>query len=248
MTTATVVAIHQPNFLPWMGYFHKMMQSDVFILLDTVPYTKNGYQNRVKIKTAQGARWLTIPVLTKGRFGQLTSEVEIKDNIGWRKTHLLTLTTNYARAPYFSETTAWLTTAYDNKTNRLAQFNQMLIEIVRKELGIETPLVLASTLNAGGTSSRHLLELVQQVGGTTYLSGPSGRHYLDETPFLEAGVQVQYQQFQHPVYPQLHGEFIRGLSIIDLLMNVGPVQARRVLESATKTDQASQNDHVTMHL
>jgi hypothetical protein len=247
MTRTTVVAIHQPNFLPWMGYFHKMMLSDVFILLDTVPYTKNGYQNRVKIKTAQGARWLTIPVLTKGRFGQLTSEVEIKDNIGWRKTHLLTLTTNYARAPYFADTMAWLRTAYDSTTTRLAQFNQTLIEIVRKELRIETPLVLASTLNAGGSSSQHLLELVQKVGGTTYLSGPSGRHYLDEAPFLEAGVKIQYQQFQHPVYPQLHGDFVRGLSIIDLLMNVGPIQARHVLESASESNQANQDDRVTLH-
>ncbi len=233
MKSTRVVAIHQPNFLPWFGFFHKMTCADVFVLLDTVPYSKNSYQNRVKMKMPQGASWLTVPVLTKGRFGQLTSEVAIKDSIGWRKTHILTLTNSYRRAPFFGQTMAWLERVYEQPTTLLAQFNQGAIREMVAQLGLETELVLASSLGARGRGSQHLLELVQQVGGDVYLSGASGRQYLDEAIFAEAGIQVRYQEFEYPTYPQQHGPFIRGLSMVDLLMNVGPQEARRYLEAAS---------------
>ncbi len=237
MKSTRVVAIHQPNFLPWFGFFHKMTCADVFVLLDTVPYSKNSYQNRVKMKMPQGASWLTVPVLTKGRFGQLTSEVEIKDSIGWRKTHMLTLTNSYRRAPFFDQTMAWLERVYEQSTILLAQFNQQAIQEMVDQLGLETELVLASELAASGRGSQHLLELVQQVGGDVYLSGASGRQYLDETIFVQAGIQIRYQEFEYPSYPQQHGAFVRGLSMVDLLMNVGPQEARRYLEAASVTEE-----------
>ncbi len=220
-----IVSIHQPNFLPWLGFFHKMAAVDIFILLDNVPFTKNGYQNRVKIKTAQGERWLTVPVLTKGRFGQLTRDVPINPCVRWEHTHLATLRTNYRRAPFFGDVMRWLEPLYAHPPDRLAPFNRRLIEGVLDYVGLPVQMVSASSLGVEGKGGELLLKLVQAVGGTVYLSGPSGRHYLDPSLFHRAGVRLEFHQFVHPRYPQLYGDFIPNLSILDLLMNVGPVRA-----------------------
>jgi hypothetical protein len=235
-----VVAIHQPNFLPWLGFFHKMTLADVFILLDNVPFTKNSFQNRVKIKSAQGEQWLTVPVLTKGRFGQLTCEVLINNNVRWQKTHLGALRTNYRRGPYYEEVLAWLGPSYREPPARLAAFNQYLIKAVREQLGLSAELVLASALGVGGNGSELLLQLVQAVDGDLYLSGSSGRDYLDISIFQKAGIKVQFQQFQHLVYPQLYGDFIPGLSLVDLLMNVGPSKAVSYLQNDSLSSQCAE--------
>jgi hypothetical protein len=239
-----IIAIHQPNFLPWLGFFHKMSLADVFILLDNVPFTKNSYQNRVKIKSAQGEQWLTVPVLTKGRFGQLTREVPINNTTRWQRVHLAALRTNYQRAPYYQEVLAWLEPWYREAPAHLATFNQALIEAMLDQLELSTRLVVASSLNSEGSGPELLLNLVQAVEGNVYLSGPSGRDYLDMSIFRRAGVNVQFQQFHHPAYPQLYGEFIAGLSIIDLLMNVGPAEAMEYLlhhHSATQQSPAGKS-------
>lgn len=234
MSKNRVVAIHQPNFLPWLGFFHKMALADVFILLDNVPFTKNGFQNRVKIKSAQGEQWLTVPVLTKGRFGQLTCEVLLNDTIRWQRTHLAALRTNYRRAPYYEEVLAWLGPLYRGTSTSLAVFNQALIEITQHRLALSTELLTASSLSVEGSGAELLLRLVQAVGGDVYLSGPSGHDYLDTAIFQEAGIEVRFQQFDHPTYPQLYGDFIPGLSAIDLLMNVHPSEAAKYIQGTSE--------------
>ncbi len=229
MSASRIVAIHQPNFIPWLGFFHKMSCADVFVLLDTVPFTKNSYQNRVRIKTAQGEQWLTVPVLTKGRFGQLTNEVEINSATAWQKTHLATLRTNYSRAPHMAEVMTWLEPLYNDTSSLLATFNRGIIEVIHQRLGFHADLVLASSLGCSGAGSELLLRLVQAVGGDLYLSGPSGRSYLDLGLFEAAGIAVQFHDFRHPLYPQLFGDFVPGLSIIDLFMNVGVAASARYL-------------------
>jgi hypothetical protein len=215
--------------MPWLGFFHKMALSDIFILLDNVPYSKNSYQNRVRIKSAQGEQWLTVPVMTKGRFGQLTNEVPINVNTDWHKSHLAALRTNYQPAPWYDQVLAWLEPMYAGIVTHLAPFNESLIEAIRCQLGISTRLELASELGSEGRGSELLLELVRAVDGDVYLSGPSGRDYLDLAIFEADGIKVRFQQFDHPVYPQLYGDFVLGLSIIDLLMNVGASAAARYL-------------------
>lgn len=237
MTKTRVVAIHQPNFLPWLGFFHKMTLADLFILLDNVPFTKNSFQNRVKIKSAQGEQWLTVPVLTKGRFGQLTREVPINKTTRWQKAHLAALRTNYRRAPYYEEVLAWLEPLYRETPSHLAAFNQSLIEAMLHQLSLPSKLVVASSLALEGSGPELLLHLVQAVSGDVYLSGPSGRDYLDTSIFQRAGIKVQFQQFHHPVYPQLYGGFIPGLSVVDLLMNVGSSAAENYLSSRSASVQ-----------
>jgi hypothetical protein len=231
MREVRVVAIHQPTFLPWLGFFHKMIMADVFILLDNVPFTKNGFQNRVKIKSAQGEQWLTVPVLTKGRFGQQIREVPINNATRWQRSHLAALSTNYGRAPNYEEVLAWLEPLYGKPYAQLATFNQLLIETAVNQLELPVRLVIASSLAAEGSRSELLLQLVQAVGGKVYLSGPSGRSYVDRSIFQKAGVEIQFQQFRHPVYPQLYGDFVARLSIVDLLMNVGSSKAVDYLQS-----------------
>ncbi len=220
MSEIRVAAIHQPNFLPWLGFFHKMVSADIFILLDNVPYSKNSYQNRVKIKSAQGEQWLTVPVLTKGRFGQLTCDVPINNAGRWQNRHLAALRTNYQRAPCFEQVLTWLEPFYRKTYAKLADFNRALIEAVVHQLKLPVSLVDASSLASDGSGAGLLLQLVQAVGCDVYLSGPSGRDYLDMSIFQQSGVEVRFQQFQHPFYPQLYDDFIPGLSIVDLLMNV----------------------------
>lgn len=242
MSETRLVAIHQPNFLPWLGFFHKISLADVFILLDNVPYTKNGFQNRVKIKSAQGEQWLTVPVLTKGRFGQLTRDVPINNAVRWRRTHLSAWRTNYRRAPYYEDVLAWLGPFYAKPPGHLAAFNQLLIETVLRRLQLRTRLVVASSLEVEGSGSELLLRLVQAAGGQAYLSGPSGRDYLDVPLFQRAGIDVRFQDFRHPVYRQPYGDFIAGLSVIDFLMNVGPSGAVEFMQRSSASGPGTEED------
>lgn len=212
------VAIHQPNFLPWIGYFHKMASCDVFIYLDDVQYTKNSYQNRVLIKTPQDAQWLTLPV--RHKFGQLTNEVMINDATDWRRKHLKTLEMNYRKSPNFAPVFALLSGVYEAKDwTGMSEFNIALLEAIRTVLGIRCQVVKSSELNVTGQSTQRLINLVQQVRGTEYLSGGGGSKYQEESMFEAVGIKLCYSDFSHPMYPQLWGEFAKGLSVIDLMFN-----------------------------
>lgn len=224
-----IVAIHQPNFLPWLGYFLKMVHADAFIHLDNVPFTKHGYQNRVRIKGMEGERWLTVPVLSKGRFGQLTCDVEIDNSRPWRDQHLKGLRADYGAAPFFSPIFDSLQDVYQKGDSHLSRFNLRLVGQVANWLGLRRRFFLASELGIQATGSHLLLRLVQAVRGGVYLSGPSGKDYLDLDLFARAGIEVRFHSFQHPTYQQHNGPFIEGLSVIDLLMNVGVEGARDVL-------------------
>ena len=217
-----IVSVHQPNFAPWLGFFDKMLRSDVMVLLDSVQFIKRGYQNRTQIKGANGPQWLTVPVISKGRYHQITKDVEIDESRGWRSVHLRTLQSVLAKAPHFDEVLEFLTPIYaDEDIHNLADFNTALIRGVVERLGITTRLVPASTLDCPGSSSRLMLNLTKAVGGDTYLSGPSGRNYLEPETFPAEGVTLRYHSFEPFEYPQQHPPFVPGLSCLDYLANVG---------------------------
>lgn len=214
-----IVTIHQPNFVPWTGYFDKMVRADVFVLLDTVPFTKGGFQNRVKVKGHDGPQWLTVPVHTKGKLGQLTTEVETNEARPWRRDHIKTLRTLYARAPQVDLAAELLDAGYATGSTKLADLCVDLITRLRDHYDIDTRLVRSSELTATGSSSALLADIVAEVGGLTYLSGPSGRNYLDEDQFTSRGLEVAYHSFTPSPYPQVGGEFVGGLSMLDHLAN-----------------------------
>lgn len=216
-----IVAVHQPNYLPYLGYFHKMAHCDVFVLLDDVQFARRSYTQRVKIKTPNGDRWLTIPVLTKDKRDQRINEVEIDNTQAWGKKHWKSLLHSYRQASYFSMHSDFFEGIYAREYHQLGGLNECLIRYLADELKISTSIVRASSLNVKGKRTERIINICKALGGDIYLSGISGRNYLTEEKFTEAGIQLQYQDFQHPIYPQLHDEFLPYMSVVDLLFNCG---------------------------
>lgn len=215
-----LLAIHQPHYLPWLGYMDKLRRCDVFVFLDNVQFEKNGWQNRNRIKTAQGWQWLTVPVLY--RHPMRIEEVPINNKVDWRRKHLMALVTNYSKAPFFKEYLPALEEVLSRPWELLADLNIAISLALMKALGLERRTVRASSFPCRDEPTQRLIDLCLALGAESYLSGPQGRGYMDLGKFEEAGVRVIFQDFRHPVYPQLYGEFIPGLSAVDLLFNCGP--------------------------
>lgn len=226
-----LVGIHQPHYLPWLRYFEKIGRCDVFIVLDTVQFTKNGWQNRNKVKTAAGAALLTAPVLH--RPGQRLDETRLNTRVRWGRKHLRTLTQAYAKAPYWSEHAAFFEQAYARDWECLSVLNRHMLGYFLDALGLTTPVVCASDLDAPGEATERLVNLVRAVDGTAYYTGAFALDtYLDRALFDAAGIELVVQHWQAPSYPQLHGDFIADLSIVDLLLNTGPDAAEILLGEA----------------
>ena len=216
-----IVSIHQPQYLPWLGYFDKIEQSDVFVFLNDVQFKKNEWQNRNKIKTSDGWQWLSVPVIH--RFTQKISEVEINNTVQWGRKHLNALVTHYSKAPFFKDYIDFFVQAYSQEWKYLADINVHVIKYLVEALGLtDKKLVLASELETREGSSERLIDICQKLGGDVYLSGKDGAKYMDVELFKQEGIQVLFQNYEHPRYDQLYGDFEPLLSVIDLLFNCGP--------------------------
>lgn len=226
-----VVAVHQPECLPWLGFVDKVRQADLFVLLDCVQFEKSYFQNRNRIRTATGPEWLTVPVLTKGRSAQAIKDVRINRAEPWERRHRRALELHYAGAPFYDRFAGGLAALYEQKWERLADFNEAVIRWIIAAFGLDRPFARASTLGVAGKRSALLRDICVATGAGTYLSGVSGRDYLDESLFAAAGIAVRYQDFRHPVYRQRYAPFVANMSSIDLLLNAGP-DALRVLTEA----------------
>jgi hypothetical protein len=225
----TSVAIHQPNYLPWPGFFAKAAHADVLVLYDTVQFEKRGYTNRVQIKASDGVvRWLTQPVISKGRYYQQVREVQFAEP-DWWVDHSKTLRLNYKRAPYFDQYFAGLEERLKSCGPDMTSCNESLIAWVCQLLDLPVRLLRASALAvASDDPTERLIRLVQAVDGDTYISGAGGFNYQDLHEFERAGISVLARRSAAPSYPQLWGEFAPGLSIVDLLFNCGPASAAYV--------------------
>lgn len=224
----TTVAIHQPQYLPYLGFFHKLGHCDVFVALDNVQFQKNGVQNRNKIKTSQGWQWLTVPVMHD--FGQPILGVAINPNVSWQRKHWNALASNYGRAPFFNEFSPSLRLLLEQEWHNLCQLDMALTQWAMAVLKIETPIVYASQLGATGNQTELLIKICQAVGADCYLSGPGGRRYMDLEAFAAAGITVEWQAFNAPVYSQLFPQvgFVPDLSAVDAIFNCG-AEARSFL-------------------
>ncbi len=215
-----IVAVHQPQFLPWLGYFDKIDRADVFVLLDTVQFKKNEWQNRNKIKTAQGWQWLTVPVMYK--YPQLINEVTINNRVSWQHKHRQALLSNYRKAPCYDDIEEKLRHIFSSSWEYISQLN---IEVVRRLvaiLGIDTPIYVASELGVFPQDpDERLIAITKHFGAGTYLAGIGGRGYMSLDTYKRSGIEVIFQDFKHPFYEQLFGDFEPYMSIIDLLFNHG---------------------------
>jgi hypothetical protein len=215
-----IVAVHQPQYLPWLGYFDKINQADVFCFLDNVQYKKNEWQNRNRIKTSQGWQWVTVPVFY--RFPQKIDEVTINNAVNWRRKHFQALITNYTKAPYFQEYINFFEDTYSRNWERLSDLNIYLVEKLCEKLNIQPgATALASKLSLREDPTDRLIDICLSLGGDTYLSGQAGLNYMHLERFKENGIKVLVQDFKHPEYPQCYGDFITHLSVVDLLFNYG---------------------------
>jgi WbqC-like protein len=228
-----IAAIHQPQFLPWLGYFDKMDKADVFCYLDNVQFKKNEWQNRNRIKTGQGWQWITVPV--QYRFPQKISEVPINNTANWQKKHLQALRTNYSKAKFFEVYFAMIEEAYAQPWRWLSDLNIYLAEKIRHLLGLGgKKTVKASDFDLSEEPTQRLIDLCRAVGANTYLSGREGPAYMDMSRFEESGIDMVVQAFDPPEYSQLFGAFESHLSVVDLLFNCGPASLDRIRESKTR--------------
>lgn len=216
-----IVSINQPAYLPWLGYFHRIAVSDVHVVLDHVQFEKNSFVNRNRVRTSTGSTWLTVPVRTKGRFGVAIDELEIADE-RWARKHWRTIEQGYSHAPYFDELAPSLESIYHRRWTRLLDLCTELTNWQLGILGISTPLHASSTLEPTAHKAELVLELCVALGATTYLSGPLGRRYIREDVFAAAGIDVVYDDYNHPAYRQQFEPFMPAMATIDLLMNCGP--------------------------
>ena len=217
-----IISGHQPNYLPWLGYFHKMMSCDLFIILDDVNYSRSEITNKNKIKGPEGARLLTVP-RNRNLKPCLIKDVTVAKDNNWHQNHWHSLRTCYTRSPYWQEYKNLLLPIYTNPGENLAQLNLRLIDIIREVLEIKTPLVLSSEISGiKGNKGTRIMNICKYFNADIYLSGTGARAYNDEMDFERNNIRLVYQEFEHPVYPQLWGNFIPGLSAVDLIFNCGP--------------------------
>lgn len=229
-----VVTIHQPYYLPWLGYLHKVSQADVFIILDTVQFKKNSFINRVQIKSDTKPIWLTVPV-KKHILKTPIKDIEISSNQEWVERQLNQITSNYKKAKYFDLYFSLISEKLRKDYKSLSELNIALIKLLLKCYSIETKLLIASDIQIfnikGGTEIT--LELSKTLNAETYLSGQFGKNYLDLSKFDSEKIKVIFHSFQHPLYSQIKEPFLSGLSSIDLLFNYGE-NAKDVLFNKNK--------------
>jgi hypothetical protein len=217
-----IVSGHQPNYLPWLGFFDKMLQSDVFVIEDNVQFEEQGFQNRTRIKTANGVKWLTVPIKHVGKSLPI-DEIIIANEAepDWAKSHWLALKFNYCKAPYWKKYSGFFERTYSQGWMRLIDLNMYFIKELMGFLNIEKRLVMASSLGVSGRKSELVLAQCKALGASTLLSGVGACSYLDLQHFEDEGIRVVFQDFRYPVYPQLDGEFVPNLSIVDYLFWAG---------------------------
>ena len=216
------VAIIQSNYIPWKGYFDLISAVDEFIIYDEMQYTRRDWRNRNKIKTPQGTQWLTVPVITKGKYFQSIRDTEINGS-EWAASHWKALELNYGRAPYFADISAWLKPLYfDMHHTLISDLNRLFITKICESLNINTLITCSWDYNLVDGRTERLANLCAQAGADEYISGPAAKSYIDVSIFSEMGIGLSWFEYNdYPIYPQLWGEFSHGVTILDLLFNCG---------------------------
>jgi len=219
-----IVAIHQPEYLPWLGFFDKAMHADLFVLLDSVQFRKNNWQNRNRIRSANGPMWLSVPVSLKDGHKQLIRSVPInnREAKSWRVKTWKSIELAYRRAPFFDVYAAFFESVYSRQWDLVIDLNYTLLDYLFNALDIPVRRVSSSDLNLHSSRTDLLVDICRQVGASTYFSGISGKEYLEISKFTDAGIEVLFQEFHHPIYKQMYEPFIPCMSVIDLMFNCGP--------------------------
>ncbi len=228
--TRTAV-IHQPDFLPWLGFFDRLLKSDLYIVLDHVQFARRGWTHRDSIKTSNGASWVTLSIQKAARDIAI-NEVQLMPDAAWRQNNLNLIRQNYQKAPFFADLFPKLEELYTRGDEKMADMNVASLDLLEDLLDIHTPRMISSNMDPQGASTEMLVDLLKKAGVTRYLSGQGARAYMDEKLFEDAGIEVVWQNFTHPVYPQLHGPFLPMLSSIDAIFNCGAEGTKSLLRNS----------------
>ncbi len=226
--------IHQPDFLPYLGFFHRLLYADVFVILDHVQFTRGGsdcWIHRDKIKTANGIKWLTLPV-KKCEMQTPINEVVLSNTTDWKTNNLNKIREAYRKTPFYREIFPYIENIYSCSCSKLVDFNMVSVKMLCELFDIKTDMIFSRSLHPAGKKTEMLVDIVKKVNAARYLSGIGAKDYLDYTLFDDAGIEILWQEFRHPVYQQAHGEFIPYLSSIDLLFNCGIEKSRKILRDS----------------
>jgi WbqC-like protein len=235
MTTAhrprrLVLTAHQPSYIPWLGLLAKIASADLFCLFDGVPMEGSGFENRQRIKTAQGAQWLTVPV--RRHIDTPIKDVMIANDQPWQRKHWRSIELAYQRAPFFNDYAEGVRAVISEPWERLVDLDAAMLAGFLHIFKIATPVVRASSYRFEGVKSSLVLDMSIHLGATEYVFGEKGRDYADVPAFERCGISVRFQHYKHPTYPQLHGPFVPNMGALDLLFNVGAEEGRRLILGA----------------
>ena len=226
------IGIHQPNYIPWLGYFYKIYLSDVFVFLDDAQFSNEGMHNYHYIKTPQGAFRLKIPVL--GAFGSRINEITTNDALRWKQRHLKTIESNYKKAKFFDLVFKDYKLLIEKNCSNLALFNEQIIRFVCEKLGFRSEFVKSSSLDVVSLHEERIIEICRKLNGKIYLSGSGARAYQHEKNFEKNGIILKYSEYQPFEYPQLWAGFQKNVTIIDFLMNCGYDWDRVIINQKTE--------------
>jgi hypothetical protein len=233
ISTGPTLVILQPGYLPWLGFFDQLNRSDVFVYYDDVQYDKHGWRNRNRIKTQDGLLWLTVPVRIGGLGPQKILDVEIDGRTAWARKHVTSIRQAYARAPFLGRYLPALEELLERRWERLVDLDLACAALMAQWLGLSRRVERSSALQIDGEQTERLINICRRFGATRYLSGDAAAAYLDVDQFANAGIEVEWQRFAHPTYPQLHGAFIPYLSALDAVLNCGD-EASAILKEAAR--------------
>lgn len=221
------VVIHQPDFIPYLGFFHRLLSADLFMILDDVQFLRRGWHHRDMIKTKDGEKWITLGI-KKAPQNTKINEIYL-NNENWQKQHLNVIKQNYIKAEYFEEIYPFIEKLYNQKYKMMIDINLASIKMLLELFDISIQINFSSKFRVETKSNQLLADLLLKTDATHYLSGVGAKDYFDKIPFEKANIEVIWQDFKHPVYPQINGEFIPYLSSIDLLFNCGIRKSQEIL-------------------
>ena len=216
-----ILTAHQPVYLPWLGLFHKIALADKFVSFNQVQYLPKDWNNRNKIRTPNGSIWLTVPVLSSNYREKKLVEIEIDNSQPWQRKHWQSIFINYKKAPFFSQYSDFFESVYQKEWTHLCQLNDYMLCWFLKELGINTEFLDAGDFNFQGKKNDLVLDMCLEMKADVYIFGSLGKDYAEVESFEEKGIQLAFQDYQHPEYQQLNRTFEPYMSIIDLLFNHG---------------------------
>lgn len=229
-----IVFVHQPEYIPWLGFFDKLARCNLFVIYDDAQFVHGGYHNRNRIRTNKGWRWITIPIVHN--HPQMIKDVKISGN-QWVKEHLQFLAQNYEKTPYFRTYFPIIEDALNFDHELLIGLNLHLLRNIAEALGINVEMIRSSEFPYHGQEKNEkLISMCKFMGADTYLSGSGGKAYVDEKAFSEGNIKLQWHKYTHPTYPQGFDGFQANMSIVDLLFNVGP-QAKEVILSGGSIEE-----------